>query len=313
MAYSALLQILVSYSPRIREFSLVAHHWHPLLPINIDAYRAVLQFLAEHDFPDMDRLEMRSYISSSDAHDLSHPQLLHRIITRSVSLKNLALRGYEIDWRLSLASEGLKSLEIHGIPVHLQPSMAQLSCFLSRVPLLETLSLGLHPGMSFSNAEHVHMEYLKELKVSCQSPAILGSFFECLTFPEDSIITADLDDVPSPDMTFIAALRNLTIKLDNITSGPILELACDRDSVWVRCWKRKQRRSEGEPPSLVIECHCPSRVTTAILRSLCLDRLMYLEMNELIGDARHEDAVYWSSIGTLPQLIELKAVGFAEP
>ncbi|KAG6828804.1 hypothetical protein H0H92_006685 [Tricholoma furcatifolium] len=306
--YHVLQQILASHLPRIQNLVVRCHlyglgYGRPF--INTNESRSLLQLLELHDATNLERLDIDSM--GMENVDNAPLQLPDRIITHSASLKHLLLHGYGINWQLSPASgRSLKTLQMHHIPVHLQPSVAQILRFLVHVPLLETLSVAYVENnseiLSPHGVERVQMEHLKNVRFSCQSLPSVASFFECLTCAKDSnvIVAAgfrppiDLDDLHS------SALQKLMQKLDDMTDGSVLELKATSDKI--QCWKSPPKRSTSSQETPVIELDfrvsSTSALRAAILRSLRLDRLVRLE---LVGFGDH-----WSLLGNLPCVEELK-------
>ncbi|KAG6811017.1 hypothetical protein H0H92_009358 [Tricholoma furcatifolium] len=234
-------------------------------------------------------------------------RLPDKFIRRSASLKHLTLQGYGMDWGLSPAFEGLKSLNVFNIPTKFQPSMIQLLSFLSRLPLLQTLSVIdiQHGGSSSHNFEQIHMKYLSHLQLSCASLPIIESIFDYLTFSGDNITTVSLRFTIHWNEPFTATLRRLTQTLDNATSGLVLQLTLG-DKSRIRCWKSG---GQQQGPSSMIELDylwstaagpgTQESPTGIILQSLRLNRLEYLAVKESL------DIATWTLFGNLPGLQEL--------
>ncbi|KAG6825624.1 hypothetical protein H0H92_003039 [Tricholoma furcatifolium] len=311
-AFPVLVHILDSHLPRIKEL-LVGHNPQYLFSSDRSRtslgsdYLALLSLLGQHDSPTMEKLTMRTPLFRSSNGVM---QLPDRIIMRSASLKCLILDGYGINWELSPAFEGLKVFEIchtrsSEIP---HPSMIQLLRFILQVPLLETLAVqeidSTREEMLPSNIEYLRMEYLEHLEVSCASVSIINSFFRCLALPR--IVTIMVRLTPDEPPIIGTALQLLTQRLDDLTTGPVLEL--ELDSTGIGCWKKKQRRIEEpkEPPTIEIDtCFGAPEISDILLRSLRLDQLLYLVVNDH-GDDGICNSHFWTLIGTLPRLQELK-------
>ncbi|KAG6823037.1 hypothetical protein H0H92_011623 [Tricholoma furcatifolium] len=248
-----------------------------------------------------------------EAHDPAELQLQlpDRIITRSVSLKHLALQGHGMNWELSPASEGLKSFElVSHIPANFQLSMAQLLRFLSQIPRLENLSLDIHPDISRSNVERIHMGYLKDLSISCGRIATIDCLFDYLTFSRDTTISTHFDDIPSPE-PIITSLETLTRRLDGLTSGPVLKLTFEPRSTLVKCWKPKQMELDANgPPTIIIGLEeLGRRGAAVVLKTLRLDQLVHLDVAH---STFFDDMSFWTFLGNLPRLAELKVHGYAD-
>ncbi|KAG6822848.1 hypothetical protein H0H92_012373, partial [Tricholoma furcatifolium] len=102
------------------------------------------------------------------------------------------------------------------------------------------------------------------------------------------------------------ALQLLTQRLDDLTTGPVLELALE--SSGIQCWKKKQRRIEEpeEPPIIEIDTTFGApEISDILLRSLRLDQLSYLIVNDYANEGICNSHI-WTLIGTLPRLQELK-------
>ncbi|KAG6826122.1 hypothetical protein H0H92_001055 [Tricholoma furcatifolium] len=312
-AYPALIQILNSHSPRIKNLlldyqpSLWSDEYDESEVISTDENRAILELLGQHDFFNMERLAIKT---PSETYLYEDAALPDEIITQLTSLKHLALRGYGINWEGFSAFKGLKSLTITRIPHNFRPSMVHLLRFISWVPLLETLvvaDIDSRQPILPSNIEHVRMEHLDHLDLSCNSISIINSFFGSLIFPNNNmnmstaIISSEIP--PEPSQTDIAAMQELARRLDGIIQGPVLDLIMD--PCRIQC--RRQGATIAEfnlSPALN-----PGTVK-AVLRSLRLDQVVYLEL-DLATEYEYDfnlfcDNHVWSLLGSLPQVRKLE-------
>ncbi|KAG6823307.1 hypothetical protein H0H92_010660, partial [Tricholoma furcatifolium] len=302
-SFPVLVDILDSHLPRIKDL-LVEHtpafSLRRIPTITSKDYSALLSLLSQHDSPKMERLVMIGTPEFSDA-----VQLPDRIITRSASLKHLVLDGHGIDWELPPAFEDLKSLTIRHIPKNLQPSMVQLLGFISRLPLLETLTVAdidSHEDILPSNIEYVHMEHLENINLSSDRISVINSFFDRLSLPKNGISTVGVSFYREPQASGPhPLLQELTQRLDDITDGRVLHLKLSFHKI--ECWKQKQKRSEGGAPTIEVRVpHVKNVWEVQVLQSLRLDQVVYLEVN---GN-EYRDVRVWSLIGNLTQLEELQ-------
>ncbi|KAG6808252.1 hypothetical protein H0H92_004730 [Tricholoma furcatifolium] len=311
--YPVLMHILKSHLPRIKNLLLDSdEYWNEESSFSAYEYQAILHLLGQHDFLRMERLA----IIAPPLMTMSWSELNNAvprpdsIITQFSSLKRLRLVRYGINWELSPAFEGLKSFMTYRIPESSEPSVAQLLQFISRVPLLETVSIDSihsHQEISPSNMKYVRMEYLKELFVSCESISIIVSFFDHLILPKNAIRTITVRFLLPHETFGTTALQALTQMLDNLVNGPVSHVAW---GLWeIECGKHKPTQSEGGLPhtfKLNFWSHQPdddsSEVVKIVSRSLRLDQLVCLTVND---DAPYDKDI-WSLIGNLPQLEELE-------
>ncbi|KAG6826873.1 hypothetical protein H0H92_014077 [Tricholoma furcatifolium] len=310
-AYPILLHTLASHLPRIQDLvvgriqqGLSFYSGYKRTSICLDEFRTLLQVLGQHNLTEMKRLEMNAAVAFPNAND-ANLQLPDQVITRSTSLQHLTLEGFGINWELSPTFTGLKSIEISSIPKNSQPSVVQLLCFLSQVPLLETLSVSdidVNQNIIPSHdVKQIHMRHLEDINVSCGSLSIIDFFFDHLKFSTRSCITANSHEKPSTD-----TLQRLTQRLDDATIGPVLGLAL-RTAV-IHWWKKpKDLEGKSVPATLVFKSPSSGRsaVNGVILRALRLDQLVYLDMKDY-SDQLAGDVDIWALIGDLPRLEELE-------
>ncbi|KAG6823414.1 hypothetical protein H0H92_010293 [Tricholoma furcatifolium] len=275
-AYLALIQILHSHSPRIKNLlldyqpSLWSDDYEESEVISTDENENILELLGQHEFFNMERLAIK--IPGETCLPKDAAQFPYKIITQSTSLKHLALGGCGINWEGFPAFEGLRSFRIFHIPKDLQPSIVQLLRFISRVPLLETLEVAdidsRQEILPSDIVEPVRMEHLEHLDVSCDSISIINSFFGSLIFP-NNISTARISSEIPHEPSSVAALQELARRLDGITNGPVSDLILDPCSI--KCRKQGGATIAEFNLSSVLN---PETVQ-AVLRSLRLDQVVY--------------------------------------
>ncbi|KAG6829486.1 hypothetical protein H0H92_004368 [Tricholoma furcatifolium] len=310
-AYPLLKQILSRHLPRIKTFVIgVVAPWTFNFPhngptIGLDGAHTLLQLLDQHDAPMMERFKMSARFADYPRDD--QLELPPRFITRATSVTYLDLHGIGINWSLFPALQNLKTFKmISFISSHLQPSMAQVLCLLSRNPLLECLSvkpIDDHQWISsLQGAERVHMEYLKHIEVACKDLPMIASFFDHLTFPKGhKFRTLDFTTETVDDSCTV--LQQLCQKMDNTTEGSIGELSVHPSKL--ECLKPQEQLV---PKRLAIKLPVTSYrgsnlllvFRMAVLRSLRLDQVIILVMNF------QDDADVWSLLGNLPHVKELK-------
>ncbi|KAG6808454.1 hypothetical protein H0H92_004060 [Tricholoma furcatifolium] len=322
MTYSILLRILASDLPRIRHVMLgdpLQDLRYGMPDISLDERSTLLQSLCQQDISKMERLEMNAY-SMIDSEELDSDdaqlQLPEQVTMQAASLKHLALAGYGIDWQLCPAfGRSLKTFSISCIP---QLSMAQLLAFVSYLPLLENLSifsLGTpDEALRSHGIEPVHMMYLHHLTISSEIPMNIVSMLKYLTFPKETITTIKISiscRILALDEQLAMTLQEMCRMADNLTDGSILELEL---SGQFRCWKARPNRSATslsplEQPVIDLDLWKFWRTTSlrnAVLKSLCLDNLLRLEVNYC------SDESWTTLLGSLPRLQELKIYSYEQ-
>ncbi|KAG6824409.1 hypothetical protein H0H92_006954 [Tricholoma furcatifolium] len=146
----------------------------------------------------------------------------------------------------------------------------------------------------------VHMEYLESVKFYSPSLFDVASFFEYLTCPKENNITVTTGFCRPPDLDerHAAPLKKLIQKLDDITSGSVLELTAGEK---IQCWKSRPERTASslETPAIeILGLFSYSALKAYILQSLRLDRLVRLELTGFDDD--------WSILGNFPHVERLK-------
>ncbi|KAG6811259.1 hypothetical protein H0H92_008302 [Tricholoma furcatifolium] len=205
--------------------------------------------------------------------DSTQLQLPDGIIIRSASLEHLILAGYWIDWRLSPAfGRSLKTLGISSLPTQLQPSET-----------LSVLGIDRDAASTSHGIKRVHMQYLRHLETFSKHLSSIISLLEHLTFSKENIVTVKISRPWRIEEFKPTPVQKMTHVVDDVTSGSVLELVLGAK---ILCWKARRKNrsastvteSSSKQVVIVFDLGRLSQVAP-VLRSLRLDRLVYLEVN----------------------------------
>ncbi|KAG6824109.1 hypothetical protein H0H92_007994 [Tricholoma furcatifolium] len=193
----------------------------------------------------MEKLEMRAYISSPDT---GFPDKILTTLASSASLKYLALDGFGVYWGHVQLLKGLETFHISSIPERHRPLAVQVLYFLSQMPTLKHFSVdrihplwGASPSHDLTSGEQtlkIELKSLEHIKVACENPSILASFFNSLTFTNGAveyISSIDLTGTPTTFAHISAYLRTLAQSMDNAYEGLITKAFLKECSV--QFWK----------------------------------------------------------------------------
>ncbi|KAG6810067.1 hypothetical protein H0H92_013501 [Tricholoma furcatifolium] len=333
-AYDVLYQVLASHLHRVEElfldtqddppFSVIAEHQDQHIRPN--ELREILQLLGQqHNGPlKLKRLRLAVEYPDNDTSPFIVPD---GVITASPSLKYLALRALGINWGLQHTFHNLRTLRIIFIPEEFLPSMTQLLRLLSQMPLLSTLyvdDISPYDEVLPSHEDMVlHMRYLEDIQICCESLPILNSFFDLVKFSEgvnNLVCEWTIDDAEEieelfNEPNFVSFPQNLTRKMDNATDGLITKVSISM--LGIRCWKSKGRRDVSFFPEKlsVIEVQYGNFAPSKLIAPLLIRLLEGLRLEELVSfelDARDhidDSQAFWTFIGHLPHIKQFKIIG----
>ncbi|KAG6825265.1 hypothetical protein H0H92_004253 [Tricholoma furcatifolium] len=280
--------------------------------INTQELSQLLELLAQTGGPlKIQRLEINA---DRISHSHNPIGLLDDAFTSLRFLKHLSLVGFAFNWKLLQTFESLKTFNISGIPYLFQPSAAQLLRLLSRMPVLESLSIAEMADspreiLPSHHVDRISMKFLTHIDLFSPGCASINYFFDhVLLFLKDKInLQVRVPDAPG--------LGNLAQKMDDATDGLISELSAGK--LWFHCWKSKGRKLASfselpplEPPVIKLTCVPPtarefSADLVTAFRALRLDQLTSLEMVDDHARSRH-DMDSWIFFGNLPSIVQLK-------
>ncbi|KAG6830967.1 hypothetical protein H0H92_013679 [Tricholoma furcatifolium] len=290
----------------------------------------------------MERLEMSSYAWAVQ------PQLPDSIFTAlapSAPLKHLALAGFGINWACVHLLNNLETFHISSIPETRRPLPVQVVRFLSQMPTLRHFSVDqMDPRWELSpshdpdldaQSSRIELKSLEHVKVACENPFILASFFNSLTLTNEIVefvSKIDLSETSIQIADISVHLRALAQSMDNAHEGIISKAILKNRSI--RFWKSENdlhfgpvseytspqttARVKGLAQAMIDLKGRSSRNTVStfisnVLQGLRLDYLVSLEVNPGVNGFQVDMPMdVWTMIGDLPRIAHLTIHHYAD-